>query len=463
MRILPLVISSLLAGACLAQQSSVQSAALERYQQGVVHWMAGARDSALLDFEAALRAAPNYYEACLAIGDLNLQSAKYDKARKAYARAQTLRPEAAGAHLGLGHVLWEAEQNYPGALEEYRRALTLEPENAEANYFVGHALVFEEKYDEARAHLEKAIQRDPAYAKPHEKLALAHMLQGRNEQAAQHWRELKRKGGMSQALVEFNQNLLMTVAQNGILITNGEEDTYPLWYLQMSEGVRRDVSVVNLGLLNFTWYVRTLREHEPKLGIRYDDDYLRERLQERYWPKPAKAEIAGLRWILPPAPGYKHLRVQDVVLLDLLTWNAWQRPVYFAVTLAPENKLGLEDFLTMEGLAWRLHSQKSPAIQADSTWTNVRKRYSYVYCAESSDGASRSLVANYATVFCLLADAYLQRRDRERCHATLAWADSLGVLQDAAANRWAAKLASSIASDELAERFTRKAELLRRN
>lgn len=456
-----ILILGLITSAGLAQNSAMPPAVLEHYQNGVVHWMSGQSDSARIEFEAALRLASSYYEAFVALGDLHLREGEYEKTRKNYSRAQKLRPEAAAPHLGMGHVLWEAEANYPAALAEYRTALTMEPENAEANYFVGQALLYDDKPEEAGAYLEQAIQRDPSYAKPHEKLAFIHMLQGHNERAAHHWRECKRKGGMSQALVEFNQNVLLTVARDGILFTNGEEDTYPLWYLQLSEGVRRDVSVVNIALLNFVWYVRMLRAFEPRLALRYEQENLRERLQERFWPKPNKAEIAGLRWLLAPAPGYKNLRVQEVAMLDVLVWNAWQRPVYFAVTLAPENKLGLEEFLTMEGLAWRLHAQKAEAVQTDSAWTNARTRYSYVYSAEPSDAGSRRVLANYATMFCVLADAYLQRREREQCHAVLAWAESLGVLRDARANEWAAKIADSIASEELAARFKRRAEALR--
>ncbi len=453
---------SLMCATSFAQDAALSVAALEHYQNGVGYLMSGESDSARFALETALRLAPNYYEPRLALGDLYLRAGAYAHARKNYARAQQLRPEAAAPHLGLGHVLWEAEANYPGALAEYRLALQLDDENAEASYYVGLALIYDDKQEEAVAYFEQAIQRDPAYAQPHEKLAFIHLLQGHAERAAQHWRELKRKGGMSQALVEFNHNLLLTVAQNGILLTNGEEDTYPLWYLQISEGVRRDVSVINVGLLNFAWYVRTLRTREPQLQIRYVEEELHTRLQERYWPKPQPMEIAGLRWILPPAAQQKSLRVQDVVLLDLLTWNAWQRPVYFAVTLAPENKLGLEDFLSMEGLAWRLHPRRVNAVQADTTWANVRKRYSYTYSAEPSDAAARTLTANYATMFCLLADAFLQRREREQCHATLALADNLGILQDARANEWAARVAGGIGSEELAARFKRKGEAMKR-
>lgn len=221
---------------------------------------------------------------------------------------------------------------------------------------------------------------------------------------------------------DYAYNLLNSCAPYAILFTNGDNDTFPLWYIQEVEGVRTDVRVVCLSLLNTNWYIKQLKNqwsHEsPPLPISYTDeeiDRLDEKFQWRnpntdFWtPKevviPVDKEVIKKRHTLPdgmrepdgPMEGESfelyspsmdfgmpvdslddeirwyyegrflteirgekkyYTYIQDDIILDLLKNNQWVRPIYFAVTVSYDGQLDMQEYFRLEGQAFRVVPKK---------------------------------------------------------------------------------------------------------
>ena len=182
---------------------------------------------------------------------------------------------------------------------------------------------------------------------------------------------------------DYSYNLLQSCEPNGIIFTNGDNDTFPLWYLQEVEKLRTDVAVVNLSLLNTPWYIKQWRDKRPKETqfITLSDrkiDQLTSSLQR--WEKQKvrvpvyddpKNKKGYIEWEMKPTYQGQALRVQDMMIMRIINDAAWRVPIYFAVTVSQQNRIGLDNFLDMQGLTFQLKSHRTSPVDTDKMYENL--------------------------------------------------------------------------------------------
>ena len=182
---------------------------------------------------------------------------------------------------------------------------------------------------------------------------------------------------------DYSYNILQSVEPNGVLFTNGDNDTFPLWYLQEVEEIRKDVAVVNLSLLNTAWYIKQLVDSRPD-SISYirlapkTVDKITSNLQ-RWEEKKVQVPVLNdpensdgfIEWSLKPTFAGQALRVQDIMILRIINDAKWRVPIYFAVTVSQSNRIGLDNYLDMQGLTFQLKSHKTKAVDAEKMYVNL--------------------------------------------------------------------------------------------
>ncbi|MEE9269801.1 MAG: DUF2723 domain-containing protein [Candidatus Krumholzibacteria bacterium] len=212
---------------------------------------------------------------------------------------------------------------------------------------------------------------------------------------------------------EYAKNMLVGLEPDCVLFTNGDNDTFPLWYIQEVEKYRNDVRVVNLSLLNTPWYLRQLRDNEPRLEIQWTDQELDGLRPFRTRDYPAGAALDG--------DGDGVVLVRDQGVRHILEHVSSHRVIYFAVTIPPHIYKPYREIIEMEGLAYRVVLRKGTnMINAEKLEDNIWNKFSWQSLLDEDWKRDETtyqppfvdrLVQNYAAAFTQLGFLKAQEDD----------------------------------------------------
>ena len=198
------------------------------------------------------------------------------------------------------------------------------------------------------------------------------------QMASQTWDDHDRSGRYT--CRDFGANYLNSLQREGhpIILTNGDNDTFPLWYNHEVEGVRTDTRVVNMEYLQTDWYIDQMKRpayDSPALPISFrHEDYQEGRME--YLPINIDSINIGSATI--SLKGKKGLYKNELMVLEMLSQANWERPIYISISMGTDNLSFLHDHLVLEGLAYRISPEATGLrVDVERLYDNMMHRFRY--------------------------------------------------------------------------------------
>ncbi|MCQ2310234.1 MAG: DUF2723 domain-containing protein [Paludibacteraceae bacterium] len=288
------------------------------------------------------------------------------------------------------------------------------------------------------------------------------------QMASQNWDDHDRSDRFS--CRDFGANYLRSCEKDAIIFTNGDNDTFPLWYNQEVEGEGADMRVCNLSYLQTDWYISQMqrpyygssplpinweyKDYMPgtnevvftdnRIGqpisvaqafdfVRSDDPRTK-RDGENYIPSN-QLYIDNPSGEPIPIKSNRHYTRSEMMIMEMLqniAKEGWKRPIYFAVTVGNDYYLGLEPYFENCGLAYRVTPTRShdghERINAEVMYDNMMHKFRYgnmnkpgIYIDENLMRMCRT----HRMMFAELAEALVREGKNEQALEVLDYADEM--------------------------------------
>jgi len=271
---------------------------------------------------------------------------------------------------------------------------------------------------------------------------------------------------------DFGANYLESMQREGqpIILTNGDNDTFPLWYNHEVEGVRTDTRDVNMEYLQTDWYIDQMKRpayDSPALPISWQHKDYQEGQREYIPIRPElKAEIEAYmtqhpeearqllgdnpyelkniiqKWVLgdsadmqciptdsvtiTSSEGTMQISLKDkrglykneLMVLEMLSHADWSRPVYASISMGADQLSFLRDHMVLEGLAYRISpTATSRSVDTERLYDNVMHRFRYGNLSRKgiyADADVLHMANTHQMVMAILIDSLLQQGDTQR-------------------------------------------------
>ena len=229
---------------------------------------------------------------------------------------------------------------------------------------------------------------------------------------------------------DYAHNILISCPPNAILFTQGDNDTFPLWFIQAVKKFRKDVRIVNLSLLNARWYIKQLKKIPPTIEFSYDDETIDRELIGAIplYNKDFNFKYGNIEITIKKG---NFLRVQDIGVMEIIRSNFGKRPICFSRTVGPDGRLGLDKYFVMKGMCYevvdtlpsidtvkledgsiKIDTIVGPIVDIPTTEDLIVNKFKYTNLNDSTTWLGKEgsrYIYGYVDLFKILAEAYTKK------------------------------------------------------